>query len=73
LKINSTAIDFQPNIGRVLNRPFIPAGPDQVSNIIDRVLSFTESEVAAQLSSLRDEFDHRHPNLENPGCDSLRE
>ena len=64
MKINSTAIDFQPNIGRVLNRPFIPAGPDQVSNIIDRVLSFTESEVAAQLSSLRDEFDHRHPNLE---------
>ncbi len=64
MKINSTAIDFQPNIGRVLNRPFIPAGPDRVSSIIDRVLSFTESEVAAQLSSLRDEFDHRHPNLE---------
>ena len=64
MKINSTAIDFQPNIGRVLNRPFIPAGPDQVSSIIARVLSFTESEVAAQLSSLRDEFDHRHPNLE---------
>lgn len=64
MKINSTAIDFQPNIGRVLNRPFIPACPDQVSSIIDRVLSFTESEVAAQLSSLRDEFDHRHPNLE---------
>ena len=64
MKINSTAIDFQPNIGRVLNRPFIPAGPDRVSSIIDRVLSLTESEVAAQLSSLRDEFDHRHPNLE---------
>jgi len=64
LKINSTAIDFRPSIGRVLNRPFIPASPDQVSNIIDRVLSFTEAETDAQLASLRDEFDHRHPNLE---------
>jgi predicted GH43/DUF377 family glycosyl hydrolase len=64
LKINSTAIDLRPDIGRVLNRPFIPASPDQVSNIIDRVLSFTEAEVEAQLVNLRDEFDHRHPNLE---------
>jgi hypothetical protein len=64
LKINSTAIDFRPSIGRVLNRPFIPASPDQVSNIIDRVLSFTEAETEAQLAGLRDQFDHRHPNLE---------
>ena len=48
----------------MLNRPFIPASPDQVSNVIDRVLSFTETETEAQLASLRDEFDHRHPNLE---------
>jgi predicted GH43/DUF377 family glycosyl hydrolase len=64
LKINSTAIDFRPSIGRVLNRPFIPASPNQVSNIIDRVLSFTEAETETQLAGLRDEFDHRHPNLE---------
>ena len=64
MKINSTTIDLRPNIGRVLNRPFIPASPDQVSSIIDRVLSFTEAEAAAQLASLRDEFGRRHPNLE---------
>jgi predicted GH43/DUF377 family glycosyl hydrolase len=64
LKINSTAIDFRPNVGRVLNRPFIPASPNQVSSIIGRVLSFTEAEAEARLGSLRDEFDHRHPNLE---------
>ena len=64
MKINSTAIDFRPAIGRVLNRPFIPTSPDQVSSIIDRVLSCTEAEAEAQLASLRDEFDHRHPNLE---------
>jgi predicted GH43/DUF377 family glycosyl hydrolase len=64
LKTYSTAVDFRPDIGRVLNRPFIPTSPDQVSNIIDRVLSFTELEVEAQLADLRHEFDHRHPNLE---------
>jgi predicted GH43/DUF377 family glycosyl hydrolase len=64
LKINSTAIDLRPDIGRVLNRSFIPASPDQVSSIIDRVLSFTEAEAEAQLANLRDEFEHRHPNLE---------
>ena len=44
LKVNSTGIDFRPNIGRVLNRPFIPADPGRVSGIIDRVLAFTGAE-----------------------------
>jgi hypothetical protein len=47
-----------------LNRSFIPTSTNQVNSIIDRVLSFTEAEAEAQLGSLRDEFDHRHPNLE---------
>src|SRR6201993_2062253 len=59
-----SSIDLRTNIDRVLNRPFIPASPDQVSNIIERVLSFSDPEVEAQLACLRDEFDHRHPNLE---------
>jgi predicted GH43/DUF377 family glycosyl hydrolase len=59
-----SSIDFRPSIDRVLNRPFIPASPDQVSNIIERVLSFSDPEVEAQLACLRDEFAHRHPNLE---------
>jgi predicted GH43/DUF377 family glycosyl hydrolase len=59
-----SSIDLRPSIDRVLNRPFIPASPDQVSNIIERVLSFSEAEVDAQLVCLRDEFAHRHPNLE---------
>src|SRR5260370_12847783 len=59
-----SSIDFRPSIDRVLNRPFIPASPDQVSNIIERVLSLSDPEVEAQLACLRDEFAHRHPNLE---------
>jgi hypothetical protein len=57
-------VDIRGVARRVPNRPFIPASPDQVSNIIDRVLSFTEAETEAQLAGLRDQFDHRHPNLE---------
>jgi predicted GH43/DUF377 family glycosyl hydrolase len=64
VKISSTAIDFRPNISRVLNRPFIPTDPGRVRRVIDRVLSFTEAEAEAQLTSLRTEFDDRHPNLE---------
>ena len=59
-----SSIDLRPSFERVLNRPFIPASPDQVSNIIERVLSFSEAEVEAQLACLRDEFAYRHPNLE---------
>jgi hypothetical protein len=64
LKISVSSIDLRPSIDRVLNWPFIPASPDQVSNIIERVLSFSDAEVDGQLASLRDEFAHRHPNLE---------
>ena len=64
MKISINSIDFRPSIDRVLNRPFIPASPDQVSNIIQRVLSFSDAEVDGQLACLRDEFAHRHPNLE---------
>src|ERR1700752_2761352 len=63
--ITSTSIDLRPNVDRVLNRPFIPTSPDRVSNIIERALSFSDREVEAQLGCLRDEFAHRHPNLEN--------
>ena len=64
MKVTTSSIDLRPSIDRVLNRPFIPASPDQVSNIIERVLSFSDAEVEAQLACLRDEFAHRHPNLE---------
>jgi predicted GH43/DUF377 family glycosyl hydrolase len=64
LKVTTSSIDLRPSIDRVLNRPFIPASPDQVSNIIERVLSFSDAEVESQLACLRGEFAHRHPNLE---------
>jgi predicted GH43/DUF377 family glycosyl hydrolase len=64
LKINPTGIEFRPNFGRVLNRPFIPTEPGRVSGIINRVRSFSEEEAEAWLTALRNEFEQRHPNLE---------
>ena len=64
MKLTFSSIDLRPSIDRVLNRPFIPTSPDQVSNIIERVLSFSDAEVEAQLACLRVEFADRHPNLE---------
>ena len=59
MKVNSTAIDFRPNVSRVLNRPFIPTDPGRPNRVINRVLSFTEAE--AQLAGLRTEFDGAAP------------
>ena len=59
MKVNSTTIDFRPNVSRVLNRPFIPTDPGRPNRVINRVLSFTEAE--AQLAGLRTEFDGAAP------------
>jgi predicted GH43/DUF377 family glycosyl hydrolase len=63
LKVHRTGIDFRPNAGRVLNRPFVPTGPGRVRGIIDRILTLSENEVAAQLDNLRAELGARHADL----------
>jgi predicted GH43/DUF377 family glycosyl hydrolase len=62
--INLTGINFRPSADRVLNRPFIPVGPDRVSAIIERVLSLSERDTEEQLDRLRAEFGGRHANLD---------
>ena len=64
MNLNPTGIDLRPNAERVLNRSFIPTGPDRVSGIIERVLAFSEMEAEAQLDRLRAEFSGRHLNLD---------
>jgi predicted GH43/DUF377 family glycosyl hydrolase len=64
VKLISAGIDFGPNAGRVLNRPFVPTGPGRVKGIIERVLALGEIEVESQLDRLRADLEARHADLD---------
>lgn len=64
MNVNPTGIELRPSAGRVLNRSFIPTGPDRVTGIIERVLALSEKEAEVQLSHLRAEFGTRHLDLD---------
>ena len=64
MKIYPTGIDFLPNSGRVVVRPFISSDPVRIGNIIGRALSLSEAEVEAQLAFIRVDFGERHINLD---------
>lgn len=55
---------LMPDSGRVICRPHIPGGnPDQLRNIIQRVLDMPEAQVQEVLSQVRLDFSDRHRNL----------
>jgi predicted GH43/DUF377 family glycosyl hydrolase len=64
LKLIPAGIEFRSTASRVLNRPFIPAGPGCVRGIIDRVLALSEMEVESQLDRLRSGLGARHADLD---------
>ncbi len=64
MNVNPTGIELRPSAGRLLNRSFIPTGPDRVKGIIERVLAFSEKEAEVQLDRLRAEFGDRHLDLD---------
>jgi predicted GH43/DUF377 family glycosyl hydrolase len=53
-----------PESARVIIRPFIPSELHRITTIIGRALALTEEEVLAQLSSVRQEFESRHLDVE---------
>lgn len=64
IEIQDTGIVFRPNSRRVLVRPFISSDDERVRHIIDRALALTEVDIYAELSTLRELFAARHPDLE---------
>jgi predicted GH43/DUF377 family glycosyl hydrolase len=64
IEIRHTGVIFHPNNRRVLVRPFISSDEERVRHIIARAMALCETEVEAQLASLRDLFNARHPDLE---------
>jgi predicted GH43/DUF377 family glycosyl hydrolase len=60
LTIHPTGVTFRPNSARVLIRPFIPADPARVVNIIGRALALSEKEAEEQLEAVLADFAARH-------------
>jgi hypothetical protein len=54
---------FRPDSTRVLVRPFIPADPTRVANIIGRGLSLNESECQRELVGIEEDFAARHLDI----------
>ncbi|MDQ3621367.1 MAG: glycoside hydrolase family 130 protein [Verrucomicrobiota bacterium] len=61
--IQPTGISFRPDSARVLIRPFVPADPARIINIIGRALSLSEAETEEQLASALADFSGRHVDI----------
>lgn len=61
--IHPTGIQLRPNSARVLVRPFIPADPARIVNIVGRALSLSEAETEEELATVMEEFGSRHQQL----------
>lgn len=60
LKARRSPIVMHPKIGRVITRPYIPAGKKRIHNVINRVLGLDEEQAVAILDTILHEFSHRH-------------
>jgi predicted GH43/DUF377 family glycosyl hydrolase len=58
-------ITLQPESARVIIRHFTPGDVHCITTIIGRALALTEEEVLVQLSTVREEFDTRHFDIES--------
>ncbi len=63
MTIQPTGITLRPNAARVLIRPFIPADPARIVNLLGRALALSEAEIEQQLIAVTEEFGSRHLNL----------
>lgn len=57
-------IMLMPDSARVIIRPFIPSEPRLLNAIITRSMALTEEQVAAELETIKREFDYRHYDIE---------
>jgi predicted GH43/DUF377 family glycosyl hydrolase len=51
---------MKANIGRVITRPYLPAGDERTRKLINRVLSLGEEQACAILETLLQDFSYRH-------------
>ncbi|MCG6861169.1 MAG: glycoside hydrolase family 130 protein [Chromatiaceae bacterium] len=54
------AIVIKAKSGRVITRPYVPAGEERIRKLVDRVLNLDEEQACAILETLLHDFSHRH-------------
>ncbi len=57
-------INLLPESARVIIRPFIPANPQRITNIIGRALALSEEAAVQELDTMRRQFESRHSDIE---------
>jgi len=51
---------IKAQIGRVITRPYVPAGEERIRRLINRVLNLDEEQASTILETLLHDFSHRH-------------
>lgn len=70
IPVTRTQVRMRPDPRRVVIRPFLPApasssdGRARARQVIERILTLSEADVAATLAMTRDQFSDRHPDLD---------
>lgn len=54
------SIVINTKIGRVITRPYVPAGEERIRRLINRVLDLDDQQVGTLLETLLHDFSHRH-------------
>lgn len=54
------SIVINAKLGRVITRPYVPAGEERIRRLINRVLNLDEAQVSTLLETLLHDFSHRH-------------
>ncbi len=64
IHVHRTSTILEPDLSRVLLRPFMPGDSQRVSRIIERIVSLREEQVAPLLEEICAEFCGRHQNIQ---------
>jgi predicted GH43/DUF377 family glycosyl hydrolase len=63
IQVRRTGPIIEPDLARVLLRPFTPGDSQRVARIIERIVSLSEEEVDVLLQEVSAEFSARHQNI----------
>jgi hypothetical protein len=63
IHVRRTNIILEPDLSRVLLRPFNPGDSQRIASIVERIMSLTEDEVGLLLAEVSTEFSERHQHI----------